>query len=255
MPDRLMNISKNKLLGKRIIHLAKVDSSSNYIRREIEAGEITEGTVVVAGSQMKGRGRAGRAWESPPGGLWFSVLLRPRLPVDERALLSLVFAVGISRGLDSFIEQKCQIKWPNDIYLDHRKLAGILLETSGVEEDAYLIVGVGINVNIDCDKLGSLSSRAVSLGDYSSAALELDSILEIVLQCMERYYFNFLHQGFLEILEEFKTVCLHLEKRVEIASGSRIISGINVDIDSKGRLLVDTGIDIEKISTGDVNVL
>ncbi len=255
MPDKLMNIPKNSLLGNKIIYLDKVDSTSDYIRRELETGEITEGTVVLAGCQMKGRGRAGRAWESPPGGLWFSVLLRPRLPIDAMALLSLVFAVGISRGLDRFIKYRCEIKWPNDIYLDQKKLAGILLETSVSEEDVYLIVGVGINVNIDRDELGSLSSMAVSLCDYSSAALDLDSILEIVLQYMESYYLNFLHQGFDEILKEFKAVCLHLGKRVEIACSSRIVSGINVDIDSMGKLLVDTGIDIEKVSAGDVRVL
>ncbi len=251
----IVDVSKNRLIGKKIIHLDKVDSTSNYIKRALEAREIIEGTVVRAGIQTKGKGRAGRVWESPPGGLWFSVLLHPRLPLEEMALLSLVFAAGICRGLDKYIEQECKIKWPNDIYLDQKKLAGILLETSSLEEDVYLIVGVGINVNVNRDELGSLNNRAVSLSEYSSADINKDSILTTVLEYMEIYYSDYQQKGFGEILEEFKELCLHLGKRVKIECSSRTVSGTNVGIDSRGRLLVDNGIDIELISAGDVKVL
>ncbi len=255
MPDRLTNIAKNIIIGKKIIYLDEVDSTSDYIKRALDIGEMTEGTVVAASIQTKGKGRAGRVWESPAGGLWFSLLLYPRLPMEKMALLSLVFAVAISQGLGEIIEQKCKIKWPNDIYLDGKKLAGILLETGSLEEDIYLIIGVGINVDVDKDQLGSLSSSAASLSEHSSLDLNINSILAAVLEYMEMYYLDFQQEGFSQILEEFKELCLHLDQRVKIDCINRIVSGINVDIDSRGRLVVDTGLAIEKISTGDVKVL
>jgi len=252
--DAGIQLKENTWLGEKIIYLDEVDSSSEYIKRNLD--EMTEGTVVVARRQLQGKGRAGRVWESPVGGLWFSILLRPDIPLDRTALLSLVFAVAISRGLNRFVWESCWIKWPNDIYIYNKKLAGILLEIDRKGNNTWLIAGAGINVNIDKKELSPhTQSMAASLAEHAECAIDVNEVLSVVLSYMQSYYLHFLSYGFEDILEEFKAKCQHLQKSVEIHLPDRVVSGINVDIDRQGKLLIDTGREIENISAGDVRVL
>jgi BirA family biotin operon repressor/biotin-[acetyl-CoA-carboxylase] ligase len=244
------------LIGQNIIYLKEVDSTNEYIKRYLNSGRLTAGTVVVAELQSQGKGRAGRKWDSPRGGLWFSVLLRPEIPLERMALLSLVFAVGISQALNKFIDVNCQLKWPNDIYISDKKLAGILLESVNSAHNNSLIVGVGINMNLDKNTLSPANRElAANLSDYSPVILDRSHILSAVLQYMDIYYKLFLDAGFDAILPEYKAHCRHLNQPISVNSAGRVITGINIDIDTSGKLIIDTGRKIEEISAGDVNVL
>ncbi len=244
------------MFGSHRIYLLCTDSTNEYIKRLLKKQEVEAGTVVCTVQQTKGRGRAGRFWESPPGGLWFSILLQLEMSLQQAALLSLVFAVAVSRGINSFTHLPCQVKWPNDIYLDHRKLAGILMETAGGPGDEKLIIGIGINVTTDMDDVSSTTGKtAVSMEEFVDVPLEIDDVLEAVLLQMEEYYCRFLQEGAEAILSEFKKNCLHMGKEVRVNLSRGSISGICVDIDREGTLLLDTGNGIEKVYTGDVEIL
>lgn len=256
IPEEIRASLPQQLIGSQIYYYPRLDSTNEALKRSIK-DHPPEGTVYVAGKQETGKGRRGRKWESPPGGLWFSFLLRPILPLPQTALLSLVFAVSLAKSLDVFLGSLCQIKWPNDIYCQGKKIAGILLEMSGEIDNAdYLIVGIGINVNVRTNDLPvAISANSTSLLEVSGHEIDANEVLLTVLKDLDSYYHEFLENGFWGIRSEFKSRCLHLGKVIEITRGQDIIRGINSDIDEMGNLIVKCQDDLIRISTGDVKVL
>lgn len=245
------------LVGSEIIYLPRVDSTNEALKRKRKEQELPEGTVLIAGIQEKGKGRMGRHWESPPGGLWFSFLLQPGIPLEQVALLSLVFALAVARVLDAYLPSGAMIKWPNDIYTENKKLTGILLEASGeLDRPEYLIVGIGINTNIAREDFPlELGQVCTSILEQGGTVVSHNELLAGILKSVDEYYLRFMREGFLAILPEFKEKCFHLGKQVELMQGSRKVSGINVDINDRGHLLIDSAGEIIEITTGDVNLI
>ena len=256
IPDEIRIGLSQQLIGSEIHYYPRLDSTNEALKRSIKECP-PEGMVYVAGKQEGGKGRRGRKWESPPGGLWFSFLLRPTLPLPQTALLSLVFAVSLVKSLDVFSGLPCQIKWPNDVFCQGKKIAGILLEISGEIDNAdYLIVGIGINVNVRINDLpAAIGANSTSLLEVSGRVIAADEVLKTVLKDLDSYYHGFLKNGFWAIRLEFKSRCLHLGKAIEITRGRDIVRGINTDIDEMGNLMVQYQDNLVRISTGDVKVL
>lgn len=248
---------KTQIFGRNIICYPEIDSTNEEAKRKLAANEIEEGTVIIAQKQTAGRGRMRRRWESPKGGLWFSLVLSPGLPVNELALLSLVFACSAARSLSRFLPEPCLIKWPNDIYAGNKKVAGILLELAGeLDFTSYLVAGMGINVNIrEEDMPPELREISTSLYMQSGLKHDINQVLINVLQDMECYYKDFLQNGFEKILEEFKAGCMHLNRKVKVKRGDKYIEGVNVDIDFMGNMVINTGDEIVRVSTGDVSII
>ncbi|NLW91217.1 MAG: biotin--[acetyl-CoA-carboxylase] ligase, partial [Syntrophomonadaceae bacterium] len=229
-PQVVQDALADALIGNRIIFLPRVDSTNETLKRmHLEPG-LAEGTVLVAGTQERGKGRIGRRWESPLGGLWFSVYLQPRTPLESIALLSLIFSLAISRVLEGYTP--VAIKWPNDVYASGKKLSGILLETSGeLDAPEYLISGIGINTNLPINDF-PIEMREISTSLLEQVGITLDhnDLLIEILHSMDQYYRRFLQEGFLGILPEYKERCFHLGKPLEIRQGTRMIRGINTDV-------------------------
>ncbi|MBP8819327.1 MAG: biotin--[acetyl-CoA-carboxylase] ligase [Syntrophomonadaceae bacterium] len=256
IPDEIRASLPQQLIGSQIYYYPRLDSTNQALKRSIK-DHLPEGTVYVAGKQEEGKGRRGRKWESPPGGLWFSFLLRPTLPLPQTALLSLVFAVSLVKSLDVFLGSLCQIKWPNDIYCQGKKIAGILLEMSGeIDNTDNLIVGIGINVNVRTNDLPAfIGANSTSMLEICGREIAADKVLITALKDLDRYYHEFLKNGFTDIRLEFKSRCLHLGKAIETTRGTDIIRGINTDIDEMGNLMLQYQDTLIRISTGDVKVL
>lgn len=257
MPLKLKDELKTKCIGKDILYYQETASTNELARKLLAEGKINTGTVIIAGRQTAGKGRRGRSWNSPHGGVWMSLLLRPCLDLQATALLSLVFAVAVASALDKFLDSSVQIKWPNDIYVNQKKLAGILLELSGELDRAdYLIAGIGINVNVESTDLPDPAEKAAtSIMIEARSNFNLSVVLQEVLQSLDSYYDKYIHQGFDEILEEFKDRCFHLGKEISIQAGEKVIRGINSDIDINGSLWIDTGREKFKLNTGDVALI
>jgi len=256
-PAEVQAIKGNTLIGSQIIFVPRADSTNEALKRLRLEQDLTEGTVLIAGTQERGKGRMGRHWESPPGGLWFSVLLQPRVPMEHIALLSLVFAIAVARTLDRYLPAPTALKWPNDVYANNKKVVGILLETSGeLDAPEYLIVGIGVNTNIsNKDFPPETRSFCTSLLEESTNEVSHNELLAGLLRNLDEYYSRFMQDGFTAILPEFKEKCFHLEKQVELLLGTRQVSGINLDINERGHLLVQTEEGIIEITTGDVHIL
>ncbi|MEI6437917.1 MAG: biotin--[acetyl-CoA-carboxylase] ligase [Candidatus Omnitrophota bacterium] len=211
-----------------------------------------EGTLVVAETQTKGRGRLGRAWSSPKGkGLYCSLLLRPALSTAEAARLTLVSAVALSEAVETVTGLRPLIKWPNDLLLSGKKLAGILTELRAeVDRVDFAVVGIGLNVN---SAVKELPPEGTSLSEVKGELCDRAEILRAFLRCFEKRYLQLKKSGFGSALEEWRRRSATIGRRVRFEERGRQREGLATGLDEDGGLLVrlDTG-EIIKRMAGDV---
>jgi BirA family transcriptional regulator, biotin operon repressor / biotin---[acetyl-CoA-carboxylase] ligase len=236
--ELLKPILTTEIFGKEIEQYGHV-SSTNDIAREAGERGAAEGTLIIAQSQEQGRGRHRRQWFSPAGGLWFSLVLRP----DTKNLQSLPLIMGasLSRVIEEFTGLNALFQWPNDVFIDNKKIGGILLESrfSG-EKPVYIIAGFGINVNFSVTELGeSLAAITTSLQDELGKPISLNRLLSAILARLEADYIDFLKNGPAVLIEKYKNRCLTIGRRVRVAekTGGEF-SGKAVDLTSDGGLEV-----------------
>ena len=256
VPDRLtaQELSWNlqtARIGRRIHCYDATDSTMDVAQRLAAAGE-PEGSVVVAEAQGKGRGRMGRTWISPKGkGIYLSVILRPQLQLAEIPKITLVAAVAAARAVEGTTGLKPEIKWPNDLLIGGKKIAGILTELNAeLNRVNTVVVGIGLNVNTPADKLPAHgTSLARELGEKVNR-LELARAL---LTQLDKTYTQFLKQGMDPVLEAWRGFAGFLGRRVRVVVEGRTLDGQAVDVDPSGALLVrtDTGL-VESVSAGEV---
>jgi len=234
----LQSLYRTTRLVTEIQVLEETSSTNDYALRCGEQGH-PGGLVVFAERQTQGRGRHGRHWDSQPGqGLWFSILLRPATPLSQWTRYASIAALVVARGIEKSLHAPATagIKWPNDIYLDGKKAAGILLESRLAEAAGFLVIGIGINVNqttFPDDLTGIATSlRMVSGSSHHRPAVamavltELDKILAAV---------DF---GFAEIVAACSRRSTLLGKPVAIDIGDRMIEGVAESIDAEGQLVI-----------------
>ncbi|CAD5244482.1 biotin--[acetyl-CoA-carboxylase] ligase [Thermococcus camini] len=231
-----------RIIGRKRITLDEVDSTNEYAKRI--AGDVPEGTVVVAKKQTAGRGRKGRSWASPEGGLWMSVILKPPR-VDPR----LVF-VGALAVIDTLADFGIEsgIKWPNDVWAGGRKISGILTEGKAGE---YSILGIGLNVNNTIPE--ELRENAVSMVQFTGRELPLDAVLERLLFHLGGWYRVFLERPDL-LMVKVRERAFILGKVVTVTEGDEEISGIALDILDDGSLLLSIDGQLRRILYGDVSL-
>jgi len=196
----------------------------------------------------------GRAWDSPMGGLWLSVVLRPELLPVDAPKLTIMSAVAVAEAILRSTGISTNIKWPNDILVDGKKVCGILTEMSA-EMDAinYVILGIGININNDFpDELKDIS---ISLKQVKGEKVSRIEVLRALLEKLEHYYILAEKEGFEEIFVRWRALCINLGRKVKIIGRNYNFEGIALDIDSSGALLVKA-LDgqIEKVVSGDVSL-
>lgn len=240
--------------------------STNRRAKELAATGPPEGLLVLAEKQTGGRGRLGRSWFSPAGsGIWMTLLLKPVILPEEMPMLTLLAAVAVAKAI--FVELKLEslIKWPNDLYLDGRKISGILAETAGgkitagktgdAREAGYLLLGIGINVNqVSTDFPNDLREKAGSLRISLGAPVERGTLLRRCLAILEEEYVHACEKGFARILAYCRQYSSTLGRRVEVIDGDRRYRGKAVAIRDDGSLelqLNDHG-ETVRIFTGEV---
>ncbi|WP_048148812.1 biotin--[acetyl-CoA-carboxylase] ligase [Palaeococcus ferrophilus] len=232
----------SKLIGRKVIYLREVGSTNDYAR-SIAARE-DEGTVVVADVQTRGRGRKGRSWVSSRGGLWMSVILKPRIPPSEVPKLVFVGALAVTDALKAWgVEGR--IKWPNDVLVNGKKVCGILSEASFLEEVNHVVLGMGINVNNPAPEEG------ISLKDVLGREVPLPEFFRTLVEALDLWYSVFLKDR-ARVLEEWRSRAI-LGTRVRVL-GDEPFEGVALDVDDDGCLLVDVGGRVTRILYGDVSI-
>ncbi|MCM8778465.1 MAG: biotin--[acetyl-CoA-carboxylase] ligase [Candidatus Omnitrophica bacterium] len=255
-PDRLLpeEISwelGTKIMGKNIFSFTTLDSTMDFAY-ELGLKDFPEGTIVCSETQRKGRGRLGRSWVSPKyKGLYFSILLRPKILPHEASKFTLLSAVAVREAIVELTGLECLIKWPNDLLVNERKVGGILTEMQAeTDRVKFLIIGIGINVNTE---KRILPSQASSLKEEKGEKISRIELLKESLRRLERYYLLFQGKGFSPIIREGKKYSAVLGHQIKIVSHQKIIEGEAIDLDSEGALLVrrESGF-MEKVLAGDV---
>ena len=222
--------------------------STNQRARELAATSPPEGLLVLAEKQTAGRGRLGRSWFSPAGaGIWMTLLLKPPVfPPGELPKVTLLAAAAVARAISAEAELTPLVKWPNDLYLDNRKIAGVLAETAGKAGSPweYLLLGIGINVNqVSTDFPGDLRQKAGSLRLSLGAPVDRGVLLRRCLAVLEEEYVYACEKGFVRALAYCRQYSFILGRHVEVRDGDRRYRGKAVAIRDDGRLelLVDEG--------------
>ena len=255
-PDRLFPAEitahlQTKCIGKKIYYFEEVSTTMD-VAAELGMKGAPEGAVVLAELQTKGKGRLGRTWFSPRyKGIYFSLLLKPKISLNQAAVLTLLCAVSICEAVKVVSSLEAQIKWPNDILIHNKKVGGILTELNAeMDEIRFVVMGVGINVNNDKK---SLISGATSLRQHKGEAVSRIELLQEILRKIEKNYFIFLEKGSRPIIEKWREHAITLGRRVKIYSHHEHVEGHAVDIDNDGALLLrkDSGL-TQKITSGDV---
>jgi BirA family biotin operon repressor/biotin-[acetyl-CoA-carboxylase] ligase len=221
--------------GLKIIRYKRI-SSTNTKAKTLAEKQAAEWTVVVSEVQTQGRGRSGRSWKSPKGGLWFSLIVRPNIPVDRISLLQFLFANALRKGIEEVYGVKSEVKWPNDIVVDWKKLAGILIETKiNGPELVYAIVGVGLNVNLSAEEL---PTGANSIFLVEKQRFSLEKTLSSILTVLERHYETLRDES--AVVDDWWKHCAHRMKPVLIETGNGKIRGKCVGVNPDGSIIMQT---------------
>lgn len=249
---------RTSLFGRQIYFRPELDSTNILARRLAEEG-APEGSLVITENQIKGRGRMGRAWSSTPGlGLWFSLVLRPKVSLEALAGLTILTAVELTRSIRETTGIQVAIKWPNDLVWQGRKLVGILAELSAeMGLVHYLVLGIGVNVNHESgDFPPELADKAVSLRQIKGAPLERKGLLQSFLANFEAgYQRQFDSAVMAETIAYAREHSATLGKEVVINQGyGRTRRGTAVDLDWDGSLLLRESAsgELVKIHSGDL---
>ena len=254
----LTEIMETQIIGKRIeVHQA-IDSTNNRAR-ELALEGVEEGTLIIAETQLEGRGRLGRNWISPKGkGIWMSLILRPNLPPDQAPRITAIAAVAIRKALNRATGLDIGIKWPNDIIIDGKKVCGILTEMhADIDRIHYVVVGMGINVNMtQKDFPTDISSTATSLRIALNRSLDRRQLIALIMEEIEEVYLKYLeNRDFEQILHQCRQYSVTLNRSVKVIGRDSTIEGIAIDFDEDGALLVKTHDgNIIKVMSGDVSV-
>ncbi|NOY61454.1 MAG: biotin--[acetyl-CoA-carboxylase] ligase [Calditrichaeota bacterium] len=248
-----------KIIGRKIIHFDSISSTNDVLKEKALAGEH-EGLVITAEEQTKGRGRGANCWLSMRGkGLYFSVLLRPQINARDVGIFSLFPSIALADAIAHQSETKATTKWPNDVFLTGKKVAGILGESSATSQKInFVIVGAGINIlHEQKDFPPDFSDSACSIKSATGKTVDKFELLHEILFRMESIYSqinNFADWQHL-ITDEWMKRCLHLERKVIIKNNTFSKEGIFERISTTGEALIRTenGV-LEKITVGNFSL-
>src|SRR5690606_27602910 len=222
-PDRLYPWEvearlSTRFIGRRIEYRERVDSTNDLAKSLAEEG-APEGLVVVAEEQLKGKGRRGRSWASPFGlGVWVSIVLRPAVPPYEAPRAALIAALAACRAVEETAGVPVQVKWPNDVLVHGKKVAGILVEMEAeLEEVRFLVAGVGINANLPAGAFPEdARDQATSLMAATGRKVDRVQLLAALLTHLEAGYLQWMEKGFDPLLDEVRRKMAYLGEPVEV---------------------------------------
>ncbi len=243
--------------GNKIHYFSELDST-NSLAYELALAGASEGEVVVAEAQNRGRGRLERVWISPPGvNIYASLILRPRVAMEQVAQISLLAALALARSCSRIWPVSPGLKWPNDVFLGDKKVAGILSEarTEGGEV-RFVVSGIGINVNLDPGDLPEeVRARATSVAEFLGYPVARLQLGRAFLEDFEEIYHDFLRWGLSPFLEEWDRQSILKGRRVRV-SGAQEWEGEVTGLDPSGALrLNDREGKTRVVLAGDIQVL
>ena len=245
---------KTDYIGKNIYFYDEVKSTNNIAKFFGESDE-EEGVVIIADTQTKARGRSGKPWKSPKGGSWLSILIRPNVPPTHASLITLATGVAVCKTLRT-IGVNAQIKWPNDILINDKKVSGILTEAKASFNNLdYVVVGIGIDTNLTMNDFPEeLKENVTSLKDEANREIKEKKIIRIFLEEFEKFYNYFKEEDYEKILNEWRHLSKTIGSEVIIHQPlGKVIEGYAIGINKEGSLIIEKNDgSLEKIFAGEL---
>ena len=257
LPWEITTNLKTKVIGKRVYYFEEIDSTQNFAQ-QIASNKKENGAIIIAEKQTAGRGRLDRKWASPKGGISFSLIVHPKFDVASSTLIPILSAAALSKSIKSVLGIDTEVKWPNDITINGKKVAGVLVDASFQANNIdYIIIGIGINFDIDIKKLEKKLSKTPNFYGINSLRKKEDDIPPKIL--LKEFLLEFeknlsqLENGEkLKIVKEWTKRAAGIGKKITINTSNGKISGISQGIDNDGALKLKIRNKVKKIFVGDV---
>jgi len=256
LPYEIHKKLKTQFIGKKIRYLENTPSTIWVGKQMCLEGDVAKmhGLVIIAEEQTGGIGRMGRAWVSPSGGIWITIVLKPNVPIDHVFMITMAGSIAIARAIRNEFDLGALIKWPNDIFIGNKKVAGLLLELAA-EADAvhYCLLSIGIDVNVPLNQFSpALQKDITSISAEVGHEVDRASFLARILKEFESRYLLIESKEYETIIREWKSLSCTLENRVQIRTLKNSFEGEAIDIDEFGALIIrkDNG-KLERVISGD----
>jgi BirA family biotin operon repressor/biotin-[acetyl-CoA-carboxylase] ligase len=256
LPYEVQKKLKTQFIGRKM-HYLENTPSTNWVGKQIcSEGDMEgkHGLVIIAEEQTGGIGRMGRVWVSPSGGIWITIVLKPGIPIDHVFMVTMAGSVAVARAIRKEFDLGALIKWPNDILIGNKKVAGLLLELSAEADTIHhCLLGIGIDVNVPLNQFSlDLQKEITSISTEVGHEVDRAAFLARILKEFENRYLLIESGEYETVIREWKSLSCTLEHRVFITTMKNSFEGEAIDIDQFGALLIrkDNG-KIERVIAGD----
>jgi BirA family biotin operon repressor/biotin-[acetyl-CoA-carboxylase] ligase len=256
LPYEVHKKLRTQFIGKKMRYLENTPSTIWVGKQICSEGDVGKmhGLVIIAEEQTGGIGRMGRAWVSPSGGIWITIVLKPGIPIDHVFMVTMAGSVAVARAIRKEFDLGALIKWPNDIFIGDKKVAGLLLELSAEADTIhYCLLGIGIDVNVPLNQFSpTLQKEITSISTEVGHEVDRATFLARILKEFENRYLLIESGEYEAIIREWKSLSCTLEHRVLITTIKNSFEGEAIDIDEFGALIIrkDNG-KIERVIAGD----
>jgi len=242
LKTRLSKLLRTSRIGKSIFLFNELDSTQDYAMA-LPNSESLHGTIVIAKKQNIGKGRIGRTWISPEGGLWMSIIFRPDFSVDNIIFIQFIGALAVANAIQEITKIDCKLKWPNDVLINEKKVCGILVDVNVENENKKIVMGIGLNANIDSSSINNFLNngniKATTLKEECGNYIDLLFLIKSILEKLEHYYDTLLSRGkTLEIIDSWKERSDMFGKEAIVYDGNEKFMGQVIDIDPNGALVM-----------------
>lgn len=241
----LRKLLRTNRLGQSIYVFDELDSTQDFANA-LPIVESVHGTIVIAKKQKMGKGRIGKSWISPEGGLWMSIIFRPEFNMNSIIFTQFIGAIAIAEAIKEVANIRCSLKWPNDVLINEKKVCGILVDVNLESNNKVIVMGIGLNANIEPslvnNKLTQDFINATSLNKECGHEIDLVQLTKSIIDRIEYYYYDLLTTGkLMEIINLWKKNSDIIGKRATIYDGNEKFVGQVIDIDKDGALLMKLG--------------
>jgi len=256
LPWEITQGLQTEVLGNKIYYFETISSTQDFALT-LTSKHHENGSLIIAQKQTRGRGRLDRKWFSPRGGIWLSILLKPNFEVIQVSLFPMMTSLALAIAIEKVLKLKPELKWPNDVMLNNKKVAGILVDAS-VESNQidYAVIGVGINFKIKprtITKLINKKEKTVATLVNQNENVDPVLFLQVFLFELERLYNKLMTNNIKEIKREWEKRSSTLGKNVTISTPSGQVKGKAIRLDNDGALLISKRGKIQRLLVGDVS--
>ena len=255
LPWEITQNLNTKFLGKRVYYFDSTDSTQNFAM-EIASNDKENGTVIISKKQTVGRGRMKRKWKSPTGGIWMSIIIHPKFDVSYTTLVPIATSLALCMAIEKILKIKPELKWPNDVTLKGKKVAGVLVDTSIISNEIEnMVLGIGINFKIKPHELASTIKKTPNFYGVATLVKKNEKALPLVQQFLyelENVFQLINSRRIKKIKSEWTKRSSTIGRNVSIITSEGNVNGKAVKIDSDGALIISKGKKAEKILVGDI---